>query len=213
MTDSVQDLRDTIVPKSDQLNADDLLGGAITVQVTAVRRGDRDQPVAVHVDGGHQPYKPCKSMRRVLISAWGNDGGAWVGRSMTLVRDAEVVFGGVKVGGVRISHLSHIDGRLTLPLMVTRGQRKPYTVEPLVASKTATTAPAPSTTAQTKASPADYLRKHPDPDLVAQIRKGLFADKSPLNPAEIQRLADAVKKQEPPPATGAREPGDDTGMA
>jgi len=131
MGDDIRDLRDTIVPKSNQLNADDLLGGPITVRVTAVRRGERDQPVAVHIDGGHQPFMPSKSMRRVLIAAWGKDGSAWVGRSMTLYRDPEVVFGGVRVGGIRISHLSHMDERLVLPLMVTRGQRKPYTVEPM----------------------------------------------------------------------------------
>ena len=36
MTDDVQDLRDTIVPKSDQLNADDLLTGPITAKISPI---------------------------------------------------------------------------------------------------------------------------------------------------------------------------------
>ena len=117
------DLSDTIIPKSDQLNADDLLTGPITVTVTAVRRGDKEQPVSIGIDGGRQPYKPCKSMRRALIAVWGNDGAKWVGRRMTLYCDPEVKYGGVKVGGIRISHVSHIENDVELMLTVTRGRR------------------------------------------------------------------------------------------
>ncbi|NKU61704.1 hypothetical protein GS891_00190 [Rhodococcus hoagii] len=49
---------------------------------------------------------------------------------MTLYRDPAVRFGGQDVGGIRVSHLSHIDKRLTLALTVTRGRRAPYVVEP-----------------------------------------------------------------------------------
>jgi hypothetical protein len=127
---SVETLRDTIVPKSDQLNADDLLTGPMTVTITEVRRGDKDQPVAIGIVG-HQPYKPCKSMRRVLISAWGDDGRAWAGRKMTLYCDPNVMFGGVKVGGIRISHLSHIDNDMQMSLTATRGKKAPYLVKVL----------------------------------------------------------------------------------
>ena len=48
----VQSLKDTIVPKSDQLNADDLLTGPIVVTVQKVSRGDtKEQPVIIHIDG------------------------------------------------------------------------------------------------------------------------------------------------------------------
>ena len=71
----ITDLRDTIVPKSDQLNADQLLGGPITIRVTDVRRGSDDQPIIIAYDNdGGRPYKPCKSMRKVLLFAWGADG-------------------------------------------------------------------------------------------------------------------------------------------
>jgi hypothetical protein len=129
---SEHSLADTIVPKSNQLNADDLLAHPITVTVQAVKRAEGDQPVAIHLEGDYRPYMPCKSMRRVLISAWGDDGREWVGRSMTLYCDPEVQFGGVKVGGIRISHLSHIANDLQLSLTTTHGKRKPYTVKKLV---------------------------------------------------------------------------------
>jgi hypothetical protein len=71
-------------------------------------------------------------MRRVLISAWGEYGSQWVGKSVTLFCDPEVVYGGVKVGGIRISHMSDIDSDLALSLTATRGKRKPFTVRKLV---------------------------------------------------------------------------------
>jgi hypothetical protein len=130
-------LADTIIPKSDQLNADDLISGTITIKVTAIKGSNEpQQPVAIHYEGDNgKPYKPCKSMRRVLVSAWGANGADYVGRSMTLYRDDSVLFGGIAVGGIRISHLSHIEKDLTLALTVSRASRKPYTVKLLTVAE------------------------------------------------------------------------------
>lgn len=121
----VSNLSDTIVPKSDQLNSEQLLGGPITITVTEVRRGTDDQPVIInyHNDAG-RPFKPCKSMRKVLIFAWGDDGREWIGKSMTLYNNPEVKFGGVKVGGIRISHLSDVERDIAMSLTVTKGKKK-----------------------------------------------------------------------------------------
>lgn len=135
MTDA-NNLRDTIAPKSDRVNADDFLAGPETVTITAVKRGDADTPVAVHIEG-RKPYYPCKSMRRVLISAWGDNGADWVGKSMTLYTDPSVKFGGVAVGGIRISHLSHIESDMALALTATRGKRAPFTVRKLASQQVA----------------------------------------------------------------------------
>ena len=140
---NVTDLRDTIVPKSDQLNADQLVGGPITVTVTAVRRGSGDdQPVTVHYENeGGRPYKPCLTMRKVLIFAWGEDGEQWVGRMLTLYNKRDVKWGGVEVGGIRISHMSHVDGDIKLSLAATRGKKEPIIIkrldatDPLVAAR------------------------------------------------------------------------------
>lgn len=122
----------TIIPKSDQMNADDLLAGPRTIRITDVRAGSAEQPVSIHFEGDNgRPYKPGKSMRRLLVAIWGDESKAYLGRSLTLYRDASIRFGNDDVGGIRISHASHISGRQTLALTVTRGKRKPYTVEPL----------------------------------------------------------------------------------
>ena len=126
----------TIVPKADQTNADDLIAGPRTITITEVKAASADQPVAIHYDGDNgRPYKPCKSMRRVLVQLWGSESTAYIGRRLTLYRDDSVRFGSDEVGGIRISHASHIAGKQTLALTVARGKRKPYTVEPLPEEK------------------------------------------------------------------------------
>jgi hypothetical protein len=94
------DLRGTIKPKSDQLNADDLIGGPVTICITGVSVGDGDQPVSISFEGdGGKPFRPGKSMRRVLVNLWGPDGETYFGRSLTIYRDEQVAFGGVEVLG------------------------------------------------------------------------------------------------------------------
>lgn len=123
MTD-INNLSTTIVAKSDQLNADDLVGGPITVQITAVKAGTTaEQPVAVHISDGHQPWYPCKTMRRVLVACWGQNGNDWIGKTMRLHRDPDVIYGGVAVGGIRVSALSDIDNDITLMLQTKRGKK------------------------------------------------------------------------------------------
>lgn len=127
------DLTRTIAPKSDQLNSDNLIGGPMTIRVTRVSLcAEPDQPIAISFEGdGGKPYRPCKTMRRLLVAAWGPDGAQYAGRSMTLYRDETVRFGGAAVGGIRISHLSHIEKPLTIALTAAKAVRKPYRVKPL----------------------------------------------------------------------------------
>lgn len=129
------DLSSTVIPKSDQLNADSLISGPVTIKITKVSAdpASPQQPIVINFEGDTgKPYKPCKSMRRVMINAWGADGSQYVGRTMTLFRDAEVSFGGMAVGGIRISHMSHIERDVTMALTASQKTRKPYTVKRLV---------------------------------------------------------------------------------
>jgi hypothetical protein len=121
------------IAKSDQLNADDLGGGPRIVTITRVREAEGDQPVAVHFEGDdNKPFKPCKSMRRVMMLCWGKYASSYVGKSMELYRDPEVQFGGMKVGGIRISRMSHIDGDKSMALTAGKGGKKGmYKVRPL----------------------------------------------------------------------------------
>lgn len=119
------DISRTIIPKSDQLNADQLLGGPMTITVTHVTMaGGDDQPVSVHYENeGGRPYKPCKTMRKLLVHAWGADASRWPGRSMVLFNEPEIKFGGETVGGIRISHLSDIPSDIRVSLTSTRGKK------------------------------------------------------------------------------------------
>jgi CxxC motif-containing protein len=132
------DLRKTIEPKSDQLNADDLVGGPKTIRVTKVTGGEsEEQPISIHYDGDNgKPYKPCKTMRRLLVQVWGFDGEQYPGRLMTLYRDDSVKFAGVAIGGIRISHVSHIDKPTEVLITVAKSKRRPTTIYPLVTEKT-----------------------------------------------------------------------------
>lgn len=133
------DMREAIIPKSDQLNADDLIAGEMTIKITGVTvKGGQEQPVSISFEGDNgKPYKACKSMCRVMVAAWGPDSSKYVGRSMTLYRDPAVKWGGMAVGGIRISHMSHIDENMTMALTVTRANKKPYTVKVLSVAKNA----------------------------------------------------------------------------
>lgn len=116
-------LSESIKAKSDQLNADDLVGGAIVVRVERVNVTTGEQPVVVHISGGFRPWKPCKTERRVLVFAWGEEGDNYVGRTLELVRDENVTWAGAKVGGVRIQRMSHILRPVEVSLAVSKGKK------------------------------------------------------------------------------------------
>lgn len=121
----VSDLRSTVLPKLDQLNAEQLLAGPLVITVTKVTAGGgEDQPVSIfHDTDPARPFRPCKTMRRVLILAWGPDGTKWIGRSMELFCDQSVKFGGEAVGGIRISRLTDIPKDIKVSLTATKGRK------------------------------------------------------------------------------------------
>ena len=138
------DLTPTLAPKSNQLNSDDLIAGPRTITITSVVAGNAEQPVAVHYDGDQgKPWYPSKGMRRVLVAAWGADASQYIGRGVTLFRNPEVMYGGIQVGGIQISHLSGLETPLSIALTVTRQKRAPYKVQPLSAAAPAPAAPTP----------------------------------------------------------------------
>lgn len=132
------DMRDTVAPKSNQLNADDLIGRTLTIKITGVKGTDNaEQPVSIHYEGDNgKPYMPCKGMRRVMIHVWTHQTSEYIGRSMTLYCDPKVKFGGMEVGGIRISHMSHIDKPVTMALTASKANKKPFIVQPLKVAET-----------------------------------------------------------------------------
>jgi hypothetical protein len=139
------DVSDTIVAKSDQLNADDLIGGPITIRITDVNKPGGDQPITIKYEGDNgRPFKPCKTVRRILVKAWGKDASAWKGRLMTLYNDPSVKWAGKEVGGLRVSHLSNISSDMEISLTETRGSKKPHKIKKLADTVKPQGAPAQS---------------------------------------------------------------------
>lgn len=133
----MMDLRNTIIPNSNQVNADDLISGPKTIKIRDVKVIDSEtQPVSIYFDGDdNKPYKPSKGMRRVLVALWGANAKDYIGRYLTLYRDEKVKFGGIEVGGIRISHASHIKEPTRVLETVGRGKRRPITIEVLKTPK------------------------------------------------------------------------------
>lgn len=128
------DMSNFIASVADQLTADDLMDNPRTITITKVTASPdaKEQPVNIAFEGdGGKPFRPCKTVRRIMVGVWGKHAKNYIGRSMVLYRDPEVTYGGIQVGGIRVSHMSHIDKEKTVSLQVTRGRKRPYTVYPL----------------------------------------------------------------------------------
>lgn len=120
-------------PRSDQLNADQLLSGPVTVTITCCRlTGDKKQPWAVDLEEyPGRPFKPCLTMRRILQAAFGKYMSAWAGQQLTLYRDPEVLWAGEKKGGVRISAMSKLPKLNPFPVTLSRGKTTNVALKPI----------------------------------------------------------------------------------
>lgn len=132
MSISREDFAGTTQAKSDQMNAVDLVGGPLVCRITGIKMtGSPDQPVSISVDAHRQPWKPSKTFRRVLLLLWpGTEPDEWVGRDVVLWCDPDIKWAGEKVGGIAISHASHINERKMFSLAESKSKRKAIIVDP-----------------------------------------------------------------------------------
>lgn len=148
----------TAEPRSDQINADDLIGGPATYTIKAIHPGKAEQKYDIElaeIEG--RAWRPPKTVRAILIEAWGDDAANWIGQRVTLFRDESVKFGGQIDPGIRVSHATGLPGNkpfTTSPILVSRGKRRRFTIQPLADNPT------------------------PSPDLHDQITKALAAFES-----------------------------------
>lgn len=136
-----EELVAAVQAKSDQIDADDLIGG-ITLDVTikAVQRGpSAEQPLQLVLEETPKFYRPSKTYRRALIGCFGDEPANWVGKRLRLVRNPDTMFGGVKVGGIEVSHAS-ITEPVMLMLSAKRGKKTAVKID--VMPKAAKVAPA-----------------------------------------------------------------------
>lgn len=128
----MSDMLKVIEPKSDQINAEDLIGRDMTITITAVKVSPgTEQPVAMKFEGSDKLFRPCKTVSRIIVAAWGADTSLYAGRSLTLFRDPNVKWAGMAVGGIRVKAISHIDAPLKLALAESKQNRKITVVQPL----------------------------------------------------------------------------------
>ena len=138
----MNDMSATIVAKSDQINAADLIGSPRTVTVKEVRiKAGEEQPVTILIDGDDKAFRPCKGVRRLIVRIWGVDANKYIGQSMTLFCDPSVTWAGKKEGGIRVSHMTGLDERVVEYMRISRAVTKPYEILPLAMPARATAPP------------------------------------------------------------------------
>jgi hypothetical protein len=129
------DISSTILAKSNQLNAEDLMSGPKVLKITNVDLDmSQKQPVSVHYEGGEgRPFKPCKGMRNVLSSLWSPDASQWIGRSVRVYMDPTAVFQGKETNGTRINGASDIECNKNVTISESRYRKVTYLVEKIEA--------------------------------------------------------------------------------
>lgn len=193
------DMTAAIQPKADELAADHLLSGPMTITITSVEvKPGTERPVTIwYENDGGLPFRPCKSVSRIFVAAWGPDASKYAGKRATLYRDSSVKWGGMEVGGIRISHMSDIARDLVLALTATKGKKALTTVKPMPAAPVA----APELTLETART---LVEQAPDMAALEQVwkRKAMAPFRDELGDAL------AFRKSELAPA-----PQDDDGEA
>lgn len=159
-----------IVQKNtDQLNYEDFLGGAQRiVTIKGVEKGRKEAQYDIAIEEDARFWRPPATILKLLVLAYGDETDNWVGKRANLFGDPDVKMKGVKVGGIRVSHLSHLDKPLVESLTVTRGQSAVFTIQPL-----------PDSVAPKQAAP------HPDAAQILELR-GEWATADPERRAAIE---------------------------
>jgi len=171
------DLTKALAPKSDQIDATDLIGSPPQVfTITAVSENGSEladqQPVNIRLEETTKFYRPSKGMLRVLADNWGKNVQDWVGRKVELYGEPEVYFGKEKRGGTRISRLSDIPRSKTTLVNPRGGKGAYWSVEPLPVTPPPTPEPtAADVTASFDVAALKQMWKASGPERRAQIEE------------------------------------------
>lgn len=130
-------IREFVKIKGDRINFEDFIMGSQDFTITKLgRKIDGGQPRLLMFFEGREetPYWVSKGMVKCLSSpdGWGNsEFSEWVGRKVRLFGEPSVMYAGKELGGVRISHISHIHAQYSTKITERRGVRIDYTIMPL----------------------------------------------------------------------------------
>jgi len=174
----MNDMSSTIIAKSDQINAADLIGAPRTIVIKEVRiKAGDDQPVSVMIEGDKKAFRPCKGVRRLMVRVWGADASKYIGEAMTLFYDPSVTWAGKEEGGIRVSHMTGLKERIVEFMRTSRAATKPYEILPLRSG--------PTNPGQSTDKVADGVR-----DLIERIRAGEDVSADPAVQKQRTWLAD-----------------------
>lgn len=117
--------------RSDQINYVDLgHEGLKEIKVTnayLVDDGKGGEKAVIEYEGGKgRPYKPSKGMLRLIkhIRGWGEEGDNWVGKSLLLIGNKDVVWAGQAAGGIQVKAMSDIDEKGFSEFIALNGKSK-----------------------------------------------------------------------------------------
>lgn len=126
----MSDVSFALEANSSQLNAMDIVGAEPIIKIKQVDVKQGDQPVSIYYEGDNgRPWKPCKSMLRIIAAAWGRDSSAWPGQHVQLFFEPKVRYAGKEVGGIRIKAMTGIAEKgANFVVTINSKQREPYHV-------------------------------------------------------------------------------------
>lgn len=181
------DLAPLTAAKVDRVTADGLIAGPRTITITNVESEvyEGKQIASLSFAGDDRmPFKPCKTMLRLIAAVWGPRTSQWVGRSMTLYRDPKVTFGADTPGGVRISHMSHMERDAEVILTLKKGKKGVVRVKPLATQQRQAPEPEQHDAQTVELPPIDKAAQWADATLAAIAAT---ADRAAL--AELQQAS------------------------
>lgn len=189
------DISDTLIPNSDQLDAEDLAAsGPRIFTIERVSKGNAEQPINVYFAEFPRPWRPGRNMRRVLAHCWGKDASQWVGKRVELYCDTDVYFGKERVGGTRIRSLSHINGPVNAPVIIGRGKRGTWPVKPLKDNAPLTAAPDSMATMGALMKKRGLTEKEAALAYVESIIGRAVASRDEMTPEEIRKVVEALEQ-------------------
>lgn len=131
------DISQSLLAKSDQLNAADLID-PIAIQIDKVNYDpDRVQPLWIYYNKLENPWKPSKGMRKIIASdaILGLETDNWTGARLRIFRESSVKYAGKAVGGVEISEFDGITSKKSFPVRTAKMGTKAIDINPLVLSE------------------------------------------------------------------------------
>jgi hypothetical protein len=130
-------IREFVKIKSDRLNFEDFIMGSQDFTIAKLgRKVDQGNVRLLMIFEGREatPYWVPKGMVKCLSNpeGWGeSEFSEWIGRKVRLFGEPTVVYAGKELGGIRISHISHITAPYSTKITERRGVRIDYVISPL----------------------------------------------------------------------------------